>query len=61
MPWLVWCDASDERYQNTRKWVLSSKNPFYYEGSAAKGVGSPHTPSGYIWHIALAMRGLTSK
>lgn len=60
MPWLGWCDASDERYQNTRKWVLSSKNPFYYEGSAAKGVGSPHTPSGYIWHIALAMQGLTS-
>ena len=28
MPWLGWCDASDERYQNTRKWVLSSKNPF---------------------------------
>ena len=60
MPWLGWCDASDERYKNTRKWVLSSKNPFYYEGSAAKGVGSPHTPSGYIWHIALAMQGLTS-
>lgn len=57
MAWLVRCD---ECYQNTRKWVLSSKNPFYYEGSAAKGVGSPHTPSGYIWHIALAMQGLTS-
>ena len=60
MPWLGWCDASDERYQNTRKWVLSSKNPFYYEGTAAKGIGSPHTPAGYIWHIALAMQGLTS-
>ena len=23
-------------------------------------MGSPHTPSGYIWHIALAMQGLTS-
>lgn len=56
--WLVQPD--DERYQNTRKWVLSSKNPFYYEGTAAKGIGSPHTPAGYIWHIALAMQGLTS-
>ena len=60
MPWLGWCSPDDERYQNTRKWVLSSKNPFYYEGTAAKGIGSPHTPAGYIWHIALAMQGLTS-
>ena len=21
------------------------------------GIGSPHTPAGYIWHIALAMQG----
>ena len=30
------------------------------EGKFAKGVGSPHTPEGYIWHIALSMQGLTS-
>ena len=60
MPWLGWCSLDDARYQNTRKWILSSKNPFYYEGMAAKGIGSPHTPSGYIWHIALSMQGLTS-
>ena len=36
-------------------------NPYYYEGSCAKGVGSQHTKPGYIWHIALAIQGLTSK
>ena len=23
-------------------------------------MGSPHTPEGYIWHIALSMQGLTA-
>ena len=40
---------------------MSKENPYYYEGTAAKGVGSPHTPPEYIWHIALSMQGLTSR
>ena len=60
LPWLRCLDASDEVYQNTRKFVLSKENPFYYEGTAAKGIGSPHTPPSYVWHIALSMQGLTS-
>ena len=51
--------ASDPRYVATRAWVLSPDNPFYYEGSAAVGIGSPHTPERYVWHIALAVQGLT--
>lgn len=46
--------------ENTRRFVLSRANPYYYKGSVAAGVGSPHTPSGYIWHIAMAMEGLTA-
>lgn len=45
----------------TRELILSEANPYYYEGTAASGIGSPHTPVGYIWHIALAMQGLTSR
>lgn len=60
IPYLGYVDAEDEIYQNTRRFVLSKANPFYYEGKAAKGVGSPHTPPRYIWHIALSMQGLTS-
>jgi uncharacterized protein len=26
----------------------------------AKGIGSPHTPDHYIWHIALAIQGMTA-
>lgn len=53
-------DPSDEQYRATRAWVLSEANPFHYSGTQASGVGSPHTPAGYIWPIALAVQGLTS-
>lgn len=59
-PWLGYLKADDPVYQNTRRFLLSRENPYYYEGSAAKGIGSPHTPTDYVWHIALAMQGLTS-
>ncbi len=50
---------ADPRYIATRAWILSPANPFFYEGSAASGIGSPHTPENYVWHIALAVQGLT--
>ncbi len=59
-PYIGFCDCEDEIYRNTRNFILSKDNPYYYEGKYARGVGSPHTPKGYIWHIALSMQGLTS-
>ena len=46
---------------NTRRFLLSEANPFYFKGDKAAGIGSPHTPSNYIWHIAMAIQGLTSE
>ncbi len=60
MPYLDYCDREDELYQNTRKFILSTDNPYYKIGSVARGVGSPHTPKGYIWHIGIVMQALTS-
>ena len=59
LPYLGACAPEDEIYQNTRRLVLSSRNPFYYQGKYASGIGSPHTPAGYVWHISLSMQGLT--
>ncbi|MCP3740018.1 glycoside hydrolase family 125 protein [Rossellomorea sp. BNER] len=59
MPYLGWCDFDDQRYINTRQFLLSRDNPYYYEGKAASGIGSPHTPDHYIWHISLAIQGMT--
>ena len=60
IPYLGYCSPDDEIYKNTRAFILSKKNPYYFEGKAAKGIGSPHTPKDYIWHVSLAMQGLTS-
>ena len=60
LPYLEACEESDPIYRNTRSFVLSSSNPYYYEGALAKGIGSPHTPGGYIWHISLCVQAMTS-
>lgn len=59
-PWYGYCDAGDDIYQNTRRFVLSKDNPYYCCGGEAEGVGSPHTPEGFVWPIAIAVRGLTA-
>ena len=60
MPYYGYCDNKNERYQNTRKVILSDQNPYYFSGECAEGIGSPHTYTRFIWPMALAMQGLTS-
>ena len=60
IPYIGYKPAEDPIYQNTRRFVLSQDNPYYFVGKAAKGIGSPHTPPRYIWHIGLVMQILTS-
>lgn len=52
--------AADPRYRSTRARILGPRNPWWQSGSAASGIGSPHTPGRRIWPIALAVEGLTS-
>ena len=42
LPYLGYIPVGDIVYQNTRKLILSKKNPFYYEKGQLKGVGSSH-------------------
>ncbi len=60
IPYLGYRPATDEVTKNTRRFVLSRDNPYYYEGRYARGIGSPHTPACHIWPIALIMQGLTA-
>ena len=60
LPYLGWCDADDALYQATRAWILSDKNPQFVVGAWASGIGSPHTPDGHVWPIAMAITALTS-
>jgi meiotically up-regulated gene 157 (Mug157) protein len=60
IPLTGYAAADDPTYLATRKLLLSPENPYYYSGTHAAGIGSPHTPPNYIWHIALAVQGLSS-
>lgn len=59
LPVLEAINKNDSLYINTRKFILSRKNPYYYVGKLASGVGSPHTPKGNIWPIGLITEALT--
>lgn len=69
-PWLGYLDVTDEKYLNTRAFILSADNPYYYVGTYASGIGDPHDMVGSVdnphpdvpvpWHMAIAMQGLTS-
>ncbi|HME82696.1 MAG TPA: glycoside hydrolase family 125 protein [Candidatus Eremiobacteraceae bacterium] len=60
IPYMGFEPASNGIYQNTRRFVLSSDDPYYFTGKYARGVGSPHTQHGYVWPLALVMQGLTA-
>jgi meiotically up-regulated gene 157 (Mug157) protein len=60
IPYFGYVPATDSTYRQTRRFVLSDKNPFFYAGTYAQGVGSPHTPRGYVWPLALVVQALTS-
>jgi len=60
IPYYGYVNGRDTVYQDTRKFVLSPRNPFFYRGKYAEGIGSPHTPHNYIWPLSLVMEALTS-
>lgn len=59
-PYFGYVQSSDPIYRNTREFVLSPENPYYYSGKLARGVGSPHTPKNMVWPLALLSEGLTT-
>lgn len=60
LPYLGAVEPSDPVYINTRKYVLSDSNPFYYKGKSGEGIGGPHVGRDMIWPMSIIMRGLTS-
>jgi len=60
MPYLGAVKNTDPIYINTRRFVLSEYNPFFFKGTAAEGIGGPHIGKDMVWPMSLIMRGLTS-
>lgn len=50
----------DPIYRNTRNFVLSDDNMFYYSGRYGKGLGGPHSGLDMIWPLGLILQAITS-
>lgn len=60
LPYLGYVDVNNKIYQNTRRFVLSTDNPYFFKGKYAEGIGGPHVGLDMIWPMAIIMRALTS-
>lgn len=61
MPYLGVVDENDAVYQNTRRFVWSLDNPYFFRGTAGEGIGGPHIGPGMAWPMSLMMKAFTSK
>lgn len=52
--------ADDPIYRNTRKFVWSEANPYFFRGPAGEGIGGPHIWSEVIWPMSIMMKAFTS-
>lgn len=61
MPYLGDVPIDDPIYQNTRRFVWSKDNPYFFSGKAGEGIGGPHVGYDMVWPMSIMMRAFTSK
>lgn len=52
--------ADDPIYLNTRKFVWSPYNPYFWRGKAGEGIGGPHIGTRSIWPMSIMMKAFTA-
>ncbi len=60
LPYLCDVDIDDPIYQNTRRFVWSEDNPYFFRGKAGEGIGGPHCGLDNPWPMSLVMKALTT-
>ncbi len=60
MAYLGDVDTNDPIYRNTRRFVWSEDNPYFFKGKVGEGIGGPHTGYNMIWPMTIMMRAFTS-
>ena len=61
MAYLGDVDLNDRVYQNTRRFVWSEDNPYFFKGKVAEGIGGPHIGYDMIWPMSIMMKAFTSR
>lgn len=51
---------NDPIYQNTRRFVWSEDNPWFFRGKAGEGIGGPHIGANYPWQMSIMMKAFTA-
>lgn len=60
MPYLGDVKVTDPVYQNTRRFVWSEDNPYFFRGEAGEGIGGPHIGYDMVWPMSIMMKAFTS-
>ena len=60
MAYLGDVSLSDPIYQNTRRFVWSEDNPYFFRGAAGEGIGGPHVGYDMVWPMSIMMRAFTA-
>lgn len=60
LPYYGSLTEDDPIYLNTRKFIFSDSNPYFFKGKYGNGIGSPHTGLGKIWPLSFIMQALTA-
>lgn len=60
LPYLGTIKPDSPLYLNTRNFVLSESNPYFFKGEFGEGIGGPHVGPDMIWPMSIIMRALTS-
>jgi meiotically up-regulated gene 157 (Mug157) protein len=61
MAYLGDVEANDPIYQNTRRFVWSEDNPYFFKGTAGEGIGGPHIGYDMVWPMSIMMKIFTSR
>ena len=59
LPYLGCVDINDSVYQNTRRFVWSTDNPYFFKGKAGEGIGGPHIGYDMVWPMSIIMKAIT--
>ena len=60
LPYLGDVSADDPIYQNTRRFVWSNDNPYFFKGKDGEGIGGPHVGYDMAWPMSIMMKAFTS-
>ena len=61
MAYLGDVDINDPIYQNTRRFVWSESNPYFFRGKAGEGIGGPHIGYDMVWPMSIMMKAFTAQ